>query len=234
MTAGRAHSGPPGDGSIDLANLAALRGAVYRVFADLFLSPQRLAQLVAATPEVRTASEPLRSLAFFSSFERILGRLDTIDDDAFASIEREYAHLFVAGDHAHAAPPLETAYLHRGGFDAGFVLARIEDAYAREGLVPLRGQAPDHVSTEMEFMAALCHREAGESPGEAPGVEAAQRSFLREHPARWLPRFAERLAMIWPEGDYAAFATAAVAFVAHDVRFLDALLGVEAEARHGR
>lgn len=55
---------------------------------------------------------------------------------------------------------------------------------------------PDHLVTELEFMAFLCQREAvAEAVGkDVDSFRRASRDFLQRHLLAWVPGFAERLA----------------------------------------
>jgi len=73
------------------------------------------------------------------------------------------------------------------GFYRAFGLEMASDAIGR----------PDHISAECDFLSALCLKEAYACDrGETEHVEIcldAQRSFLRDHLARWLPAFAHHV-----------------------------------------
>ncbi|TSA41040.1 MAG: protein ClrD [Betaproteobacteria bacterium] len=51
---------------------------------------------------------------------------------------------------------------------------------------------PDHLVTELEFMAFLCQQEAAGK--DVDSFRRASRDFLRRHLLAWVPGFAERLA----------------------------------------
>jgi hypothetical protein len=66
-------------------------------------------------------------------------------------------------------------------------------------VTPDAGERLDHISFELEFMCVLAAKEAcGLEPNQDARLASvsrdAQRKFLREHPGRWLPAFARRLA----------------------------------------
>ena len=54
---------------------------------------------------------------------------------------------------------------------------------------------PDHLSTELEFLAWLCMREqaAEQQGGDADVFRRAARDFLDRHVAAWVPEFRQRL-----------------------------------------
>jgi len=76
---------------------------------------------------------------------------------------------------------------------------------------------PDHISAECEFMSALSLKEAyAYEQGETDQAEIcldAQRTFLRDHLARWLPAFVHHLEQANASRLFGAVARFAVAFV---------------------
>jgi DMSO reductase family type II enzyme chaperone len=66
---------------------------------------------------------------------------------------------------------------------------------------------PDHLSTELEFLAWLCMREqaAEQQGGDADSFRRAAKDFLDRHVAAWVPEFRQRLeATETAYGEYAA------------------------------
>lgn len=66
-----------------------------------------------------------------------------------------------------------------------FGLSRIEE----------RGELPDHLTTELEFLHYLAFREAQTlaDGGDAGPYRRAQRDFIERHPGRWVPELRKRL-----------------------------------------
>lgn len=83
----------------------------------------------------------------------------------------------------------------------------------------------DHVSTELEVMAALCAQEASHAAAEeanlAETTVARERAFLEQHLTRWLPALAERIAAAAPPPFYEAAISAAIAFTHHDLEWVN-------------
>lgn len=77
---------------------------------------------------------------------------------------------------------------------------------------------PDHVTAECEFMSVVCAAEARAlATGDDENVTVcadAERTFLRDHLARWLPAFAHRVEEVDPSGFYRAIVRFADVFVA--------------------
>jgi putative dimethyl sulfoxide reductase chaperone len=87
------------------------------------------------------------------------------------------------------------------------------DAYAQAGfdnLAPELGP-PDHLGTELRFMALLCYQEMeayrSEDSGLAPAWLQRQQRFMDEHLLAWVPAHCERLAAQAATPFYAALAT---------------------------
>jgi TorA maturation chaperone TorD len=105
----------------------------------------------------------------------------------------ESTRLFQAGI---ACPCNETAYIRR---DKGAVIGDICGFYAAFGLTPRNDstEKPDHISHELEFVAALLVMlaraiDAGEDEAAAVTRDALI-SFAEDHPGQWIPAFTQRL-----------------------------------------
>jgi TorA maturation chaperone TorD len=87
----------------------------------------------------------------------------------------------------------------------------------------------DHVAVECEFLSVLCAKEAwGQQERNCDLAETcsdAQRLFLRDHLARWLPAFAHRVETADPEGLYGRAASLASAFVHDECRRFEIEIG---------
>lgn len=98
-------------------------------------------------------------------------------------------------------------------------LADVAGFYKAFGLEFAEGAdgRPDHISAECEFLGALCAREAYTlTHGEEKNVDIcvdAERAFLKDHLARWLPAFCHRVREADPQGLYGALARFAEVFV---------------------
>ncbi len=87
-------------------------------------------------------------------------------------------------------------------------------------------ERPDYLSTELEFMHTLTLKEAyARETDQLEHVEVcvdAQRKFLRDHLAHWLPLFVKRLEQLAADGVYAELVALTAAFIAAEVDRLDA------------
>ncbi|HKZ76040.1 MAG TPA: molecular chaperone TorD family protein, partial [Actinomycetota bacterium] len=213
---------------------AELRRTVYRVLAGLFLFPdrERLATLATAAPEVRRRTEPLRDLAFFPSWDALVGKLEGLSDGDVERLQEEYTALFVSGAHGRSCPPYESAYAGGPGLESGLIGADIEAVYASVGMgVVATGELPDHLAVELEFLSFLCGEEAGSAdPSDGDAWRARQHAFLSKHLLRWLPTFVSGLRAVDPGGFYRGAAEAALEFAGHDKVLVEALAGTHPEA----
>jgi DMSO reductase family type II enzyme chaperone len=90
-----------------------------------------------------------------------------------------------------------------------------------------RGDRPDHVSTELEFLAFLAaKRAASSSPDERDLCRGAEDAFLNEHLGTWFPAFCRRTRGRG-DGFYSALARLGERFIAEEL----ADRGLEPEQR---
>ncbi|MBI3077184.1 MAG: molecular chaperone TorD family protein [Deltaproteobacteria bacterium] len=123
-------------------------------------------------------------------------------------------------------PPYETRYGPGHIFQQTQEISDIAGFYRAFGLQMAEAavERPDHIAIEFEFLHFLTYKEAyalrhhGEESAEI--CRTGQRTFLREHPGRWVPLFARLLARRAGGGFYAALADLAVLWVATECRRL--------------
>lgn len=110
-------------------------------------------------------------------------------------LEAEYLAAFEVGRDASPVPPFEG--MHRGDLGRDWVLEdllRFYEFFAVR-LNEANREYPDHLATELEFLAWLCLQEQA-ARHEGRNVESlrlAQRDFIDRHLAAWLPVFLRRL-----------------------------------------
>lgn len=201
--------------------------AAYRALASLFLPPEgdRLATVVVAIPGLRTVTRPLSSLACGAELGRLLDRLERFDDADVERLGVDHAVLFLSGSRDRAVQPYESWHVDAGDYEQPTASAALSSRYREAGLaVGLPGELPDHVAVELEFCAFLCHQEGDAEEAEARRWREERRSFLMEHPLRWLDAFERALIASVPDTDYARFARTARLVATDDRMLLDALL----------
>lgn len=206
---------------------AAAFHAAYRVLGSLFLPPEeeRLATMVVAAPELRSITRPLSDLSCGASLFQLLSRLERLDDHDVERLGADHVGLFLSGSRDHVVQPYESWHVQAEDHNRPTVGAALSVRYREAGLmVGLPGELPDHVAVELEFCAYLCHREGDAEVEAVHRWRRERRTFLVEHPLRWLATFERALAASMPETLYVGFARTARMVVADDRMLLDVLL----------
>jgi TorA maturation chaperone TorD len=142
-------------------------------------------------------------------------------------LEIEYNRLFV-GPGRLQAPPYESVYRDSRGLVMGPAARDVERRYAEAGLAlaPEHRDLPDHIATELGFMAYLAMREAEAKDEERRTWRERERSFLQDHLGVWLPLFCRRVKEASQHPFYTALAELTVTFVNLDTqRFVDRQTG---------
>ena len=125
-------------------------------------------------------------------------------------------------------PPYELEYRTAEVFQQSQTLADIMGFYRAFGF-DVNGPVPeraDHVATQWEFLAALSMMEAvAQNTDKALTCIDAQRSFLREHAASWMPAFFERIRRAGPDSGMAHAALLGRALLENWCRVLDLEIG---------
>lgn len=143
-------------------------------------------------------------------------------DELRTRVATEYAELFV-GPRAPLAPPYESVYVgavRRLNTDVTMQVRRFYEQCGME--VVRRNTVPnDHVGLELEFMAALCAREAdAREAGDtalAQSLRDTQCDFLEVHLGSWIDVFAARVSEAYCADYYDAWARFTQSFVAWDM-----------------
>jgi len=202
---------------IEAEALARLRGSAYEGLALAFAPPSEAFHRTLEAKLLR----PLQRLGEEFSWPtpeggEILGAVR-----CFTTLKGEYHRLFV-GPYRLPAPPYASIYLEPGrtlmGSSTLEVLRRYEEAGFR--LSPALKELPDHVTTELLFMACLALEEAeawgrGDAEGAAT-VLRREKAFLADHLARWIPRFSEQILVSTAEPFYRLLACLLRDFVVRD------------------
>ncbi len=201
---------------IDRQQMARRRSQFYTALAQGFCKPER------AVGEEGGLEDLLRNAA------QCLDQTWTVsldgdgapgDEDALLALEIEYNRLFV-GPGRPAALPYESVYRKTGGTGVGAMAREVLRCYAEAGLgmSPDRRDWPDHVATELGFMAYLVERGTEAENGDAERWAARERAFLRDHLLAWLPQFCRRVREVSRHPFYAALAELTAAFIRSEAR----------------
>jgi TorA maturation chaperone TorD len=133
-------------------------------------------------------------------------------DDVLRELKVEHARLFT-GPGRPAVGVFESEYVDldgdtRGRLD-GPATAAVARWYRAAGFerAASHRDLPDHVATELEFLHALARNETDARRTGDPDLASRLRrdtdSFLREHPARWMPAFCRATLEARPHAFYA-------------------------------
>lgn len=211
--------------------IAELRAGIYAFLAAAWRDPDESLEAVLLTPErldfdVRVLEAPAVTDAV-TELRAVCARLrarraSTVLHELVESHTRLFGHS-VRG----TCPPYELEYGYGEIIQQTAELADLTGFYSAFGLDLMSSaqERADHVSVECEFMAILCAKEAwGRRKKNSELADAcgdAQRLFLRDHLARWLPAFAHRVAALDQDGFHGQAASLASAFLAEECRRFD-------------
>lgn len=183
------------------------RSAVWALLSQTltYPTPASVAQLVEEDLPFTEVMAVLLPSAIRSAVGDIRAAFEGLGVD---ELEAEHRRVF---SHVHSAdcPPFETDYTSRDVWRQSEQLADLSGFYRAFGVEACM-ERPDHVSVELEFLHVLRYKAAWAArhdQAEHVGTcHAAAETFLRDHVARWLPSFADRLEALGGEGPYGAVA----------------------------
>jgi TorA maturation chaperone TorD len=182
----------------------------YETLAQLFDgSPEALAQ----PPDPASTAQGLTEAA---NAVRLAVEGTPADDTS-----ADHARLFVNSPHGVSAPPYASWYLDRQLI--GPSTQWVERAYAEQGLEREAdsGEPSDYLGSELEFLHFLARHElAARSTADDASLRlvlAAEKTFVLNHLARWLPAFIANIRAAEPGPVFAAAAELLGAIVQDDV-----------------
>jgi DMSO reductase family type II enzyme chaperone len=198
--------------------IALARSALYEALALGFRAPgpETVARLASAEGAAGLADAAEALAPALVPHVRRLAREETL-----AALAAAHGRLFghtVRG----AAPAYETEYGGDDLFQQPQEMADVAGFYAAFGLTlaPGRGERPDHLSCECEFLMFLARKEAvALERGDGAMLAATRRAtrlFLRDHLGRFVPALAARVARADRDGFYGRLGALADAFVRHE------------------
>lgn len=147
-------------------------------------------------------------------------------DNRFVVPGPRYVPPFASAHRETPSAPFESDSPFRDGAEGGELLgdpaARMAALYERAGFRPERGDFPDHVAAQFEFLAKTAAAEARRAADGDEAGAATLRDLQRETLSRlgWLDAFHEAVAAVDEEGVFAALvavARTAAAWHARDV-----------------
>ena len=204
-----------------------VRSQLYAILAQCFCKPE-----IANAGENETDSlaltlhqvvVALNEQALGQIADRLLDTLEISENEQHAerALEIEYNRLFV-GPGRPQVPPYESVYRNPRGL-MGATAQVVTQRYAQAGLGMSVNfhDLPDHVATELGFMAYLAMQETEANGQEAKTWVEREHAFLREHLGIWLPHFCQRVRETSRHPFYKALAELTGAFVNLDARRID-------------
>lgn len=200
-------------------NASALeRGGIYSLLSTVCLK-QPTPELVAFYREITPTLEGLPGL------DRVKGYLQSTRQASPEDVCRDLAASFTKFFRSTAppiAPPYESAYKGEQLFGkATDAVLRVYRSHGMELGGEHKGEPPDYLGFELDFMRFLC-----ESEGEAQDTKIleAEKDFLEEHLLTWVERFAEIVRKYDDKGFYAGWCEFAVSWLKQDYRHITDLL----------
>lgn len=149
-------------------------------------------------------------------------------DDNRASLKPEFTRLFIGPFHPPCLP-YGSVYMEKNRTLMGDSTMDALSRYRDLGVDLDREfkEAPDHICAELEFMCLLVYNELtgirSGDPGQAELMLAHQLAFLDDHLSRWIPLFADRVAVHAHSLFYKDLARATTIFIAEDRHYLAAI-----------
>lgn len=204
-----------------------IRSRLYAALAQAFRKPEAASEENeedSLTQVLQQAAVAFDAQALGQIADELIGSLEIPEDQAeqaLRTLEIEYNRLFV-GPGRPQAPPYESVYRDPRGLVMGPAARAVERRYAEAGLAlePGYHDLPDHVATELGFMAYLATQEAEAQDEDTLAWLDRERTFLRDHLTVWLPRFCQRVRKASQHPFYAALAELTMTFVSLDVQRL--------------
>lgn len=209
------------------ADITRTRQGLYRFLGEALLPPTDHRFRLLSDAVVLLSARNLDQFAFSPSWHRLSSHFPI--DVRGSRLDVDYVRLFASGRSGALAPPTESYYRvpAKGGGIAEFVAA-IQREYRSMGIASVGfGEAPDHVSTEMELMAHLCDLEARNwADGQTRVVDETlnlQHRFLAQHLRVWIPQFRRRVRDAPQSPFYVDLVETLHAFVVHDADYVQLL-----------
>jgi TorA maturation chaperone TorD len=199
---------------------ALARASIYRLLALTFTYPTpAVLEATDRAIEVAAVAAPLVDEAVVAGVAALAAaRAAASPGDQ----ETSFQHVFTLS-YSEDSPPYETAFSATHIFQQTAQQADLAGFYRAFGVDP-QSERPDHIATELEFAYLLAlkeaHARAHAEPEHVGIVRDAERTFLRDHLARWAPQIGQRIAVAAGRTPLGAAGRLLIAFDAAEERFL--------------
>jgi TorA maturation chaperone TorD len=195
------------------------RGRVYAILSTVFLR-QPDAELVRGYMSLLGEQVNLPGLQRAKNYLETRGNIEDIALELSASFNRLFR-----GTVPHIPPPYESVY--REDILFGEAAARVLRKYRSHGMElreEYRGEPPDYLGFELDFMRFLCEREAEaleKSDASAiSNVVYAEKCFVRDHLLSWVGGFRDVVRRHDDKGFYAGWCDFTLEWLIWDYRNL--------------
>jgi len=206
--------------SITAEERALARASIYRLLGIAFSYPA--AETVSELHHAGEVAVVGADLISEPVAEAVAGVLQVVRDLSQPELEASYQRTFTLS-YSEDCPLHETAFSARHIFQQTQQQADIAGFYRAFG-VDSQAERSDHLALELEFLYLLALKEATarerRERGNTTVCRSAQRSFMKDHVARWVPLIGKRIAVVGSGGFYSSAARLLVAFISWEERFL--------------
>ena len=214
--------------SSTIGELAANRAALYHWFAQAFFEPPSLEYL--RSLQEGEMEKLLQSLAAFPEAKSGVAAMERALSDGPAelvvsTLGAAFVRIFDGLGGPQIAPPYRSFYENDKGLLCQQATAEMDHALHqhRMRLADDVNEPSDHLAIQLELMSQLALRlgeTASSSQRPLSPLLVEQQDFLATHLLGWVPRFAERLALVHSTGYYAGLAAVLQSFLEEDRAYL--------------
>lgn len=215
----------------NLADVASLRHKTYCILSAFFQYPgdQDTERLLGFIDETEGDTKLTESFPYFNSLKKLFDSFKQLERDARSDLQSEYIDIFQVGRPATPCPLYESSYLGGGGPMIGWVVANVERSYTAGGFSladKTKGDLPDHLGLELEYLSILCANETDardeDRVEDAASSLRLQHTFLHKHLLQWIKLVTDKLRLVTNEKSlYHQLADVTHAFVVHDADLVD-------------
>lgn len=221
-----------------MSELAVARSSVYRALSTIYIQApnQHLLETLMDGSRVLSVGSlaqsntlPNRLLSGMRAIGSFTAELNSdLVGKLTDALSVEYTRLLRGVKPSYSPPPpYESVHLGEGMVLGENTMA-VRKEYNESGFSLAehhRGEPPDHISFELEFMQFLCTREAKawrkEDQNEAQSLLNIEKRFLEKHLAKWAPKFCETIRRYDKLGFYRGWADVTEGWIIFDSQLIE-------------
>lgn len=218
---------------MEISRLTEVRSKIYEFISAVYITPPDGNFL----KSVRDAAWPYGALNALRELPKSIAHglwmIDSIVNIPGRSVEElrakisvEFTRLFRGLRRHGPPPPYESVY--REGLCWGESTTEVLAEYSRLGLTVRnehKGEPPDHISFELDFMRFLCEKEAEawrkDNSEEALMTLDGEKRFLSEHLSKWVGEFCGNIRRYDTLGFYQYWADVTEGWISFDLQQID-------------